>query len=139
MDRHQRSVRYTVDSVYLILSIIAYVYMLRDYKGLRHDPDVKYEPWYYIMTWSSIGIVTAALSTFSMIRSKSLLQLGVIATWIWGWIIISDDSVLKHQYHPVWRLTLAFQICAIFFEFFYAYDLTRTRSASASSSASSAA
>lgn len=130
MTAAKRRLQYSVNIVFLVLSIIGYVFMQHDYKKLRHDQTVNLYPWAYVMTWSSLGIGSLVLSELSRgdIRYIGLLQLGVIAVWIWGWIIVADDTtwtILKHQYRPVWNLILAFQISAIFISVF-TLSTTRT-------------
>lgn len=128
------------DEPLIILSIIGLVYMLKSYPEVRHLPGNSYT-WYYIMVWSSTGILSTILGLLrTVIGIKVIYAVKTIffAAWVWGWVIISDDSVwaiLKRQYRPVYRLILAFQICAIFFAMVVVAVKKKSEADAASSSA----
>lgn len=122
MAQNTKTVYYVGSIVFVVLSIVGFVYLFSTFSGFWGDNRMDNYPWIYVLLFSIAGVVGIANEIICPVdemrkRVIALMLAAHLAAWIWGWIIIADDDtwdIISHEYRPMRRLILAYQILSIF-------------------------
>ena len=103
---------------HVVMGIIGYVFLFSTYPNVKED---YFKIWLYVLIWSSAGfvpLVNEALTRVSTVHLHRVLVLVWIATWVWGWVIIDEDSwsQFRTDYRLLSDLIWSFQIITIITE-----------------------
>lgn len=111
----------------LVIGILAYVFAFGKYPDFREDEDrMSNHPFYYTTVWGGISMLPAASLVLDLLGLividhnlvLTIVTLGGLGSWIWGWIIISDKetwNILHADYYGIYVLAILYQTFYIVF------------------------
>lgn len=115
--------------MFVVLGALGYGFSFGLYPEFRHDTRFEMEPFYCVVIWSGFALLPTAFHLYMLLDPAAsflykvlgkLAYLGLLAGWIWNWIVIAEDttwSILHSEYLGIYAIIVAYQVLFSLFAF----------------------